>query len=145
MNTKNTLGILLALIFGFVPEISADDPLPAGLDQAIRNSKVPMVVDDSSDYSRFAVSCGDGFKPAIDHHLCSPFADASSFSQHRLLNLPMLFKERVRCFDHLIKPDLFLKKRMWRILDDRQIERDTEFLHLPAKGICMRTGIIHFP
>ena len=45
MNTKITLGILLALIFGFAPEVSADDPLPAGLDQAIRNAKVPMIVD----------------------------------------------------------------------------------------------------
>ena len=45
MNTKNTLGILLALIFGFAPQISADDPLPAGLDQAIRNPKIPMIID----------------------------------------------------------------------------------------------------
>ena len=45
MNTKNTLGILLALIFGFAPQISADDPLPAGLDQAIRNPTIPMIID----------------------------------------------------------------------------------------------------
>ena len=45
MNTKNTLGILLALIPGFAPQVSADDPLPPGLDQAIRDPKVPMIVD----------------------------------------------------------------------------------------------------
>ena len=32
-------------ILGLAPQIYADDPLPAGLDQAIRNPKIPMIVD----------------------------------------------------------------------------------------------------
>ena len=33
-------------------------------------------------------------------------------------------EKRVRHFDHLIEPDLFAKKRMRRVLDDSEIERD---------------------
>ena len=61
----------------------------------------------------------------------------------RILQLD--FKEHVGRFDQLLKPDLFSHKRMWCILDDRQLGRDTELFHLPTKHIRMRTGIILFP
>ena len=32
-------------ILGLVPQVSADDPLPPGLDQAIRDPKIPVIVD----------------------------------------------------------------------------------------------------
>ena len=59
--------------------------------------------------------------------------------------LQVVYKERVRRVDHLVKPDLFPQKRMRCILDDRQLGRDTELIHLSAKRSCMRTGIIRFP
>ena len=34
-------------ILGLAPQIYADDPLPTGLDQAIRNPKIPIIVDAS--------------------------------------------------------------------------------------------------
>ena len=34
-------------VIGLIPEVSADDPLPPGLDQAIRDPKVAMIVDAS--------------------------------------------------------------------------------------------------
>ena len=35
----------LFFVLGLIPEVSADDPLPPGLDQAIRDPKVAMIVD----------------------------------------------------------------------------------------------------
>ena len=45
MNGIVLLAFTLFTVLGLIPEVSADDPLPPGLDQAIRNSKIPMIVD----------------------------------------------------------------------------------------------------
>ncbi len=44
--------------------------------------------------------------------------------------------------DRLVKPDLFSQKRMRRVFDDGEPRRNTQFLHLTAKSIGMRTGIV---
>ena len=41
------LAFTLFSVLGLLPEVSADDPLPPGLDQAIRDPKVAMIVDAS--------------------------------------------------------------------------------------------------
>ena len=45
MKRTTLLAFTFFSILGLAPQISADDPLPAGLDQAIRNPKIPMIVD----------------------------------------------------------------------------------------------------
>ena len=60
--------------------------------------------------------------------------------EHGLLQV--LGKKPVRRLDHLIKPDLFAEKRMRRTRDDSQSSWDIQLTHPPAKGICLRAGIV---
>ena len=45
MKRITLLAFTLFSVLGLAPQVSADDPLPPGLDQAIRDPKVAMIVD----------------------------------------------------------------------------------------------------
>jgi hypothetical protein len=45
MKQNKLLAFIPFLVLGFAPQVSADDPLSAGLDQTIRDAKIPMIVD----------------------------------------------------------------------------------------------------
>jgi hypothetical protein len=45
MKTYQLSIFISSLIIGFVPHVYGDEPVPAGLGQALRNPKVPAIVD----------------------------------------------------------------------------------------------------